>query len=76
MLNSIYFLLTVILVVMLLYWSLRNDKATSIDQQKGLFAMRTPDPNQRRSSKKQPYVPGQNVTPEGGAPDTDPPAQS
>jgi hypothetical protein len=63
MLNSIYFLLTLIAVVLLLVWSLRNDKAASIKDQFGLFAMRIPDGKPRGSSKKQPYVPGQNAIP-------------
>jgi hypothetical protein len=66
MLNSIYFLLTLIVVLMLLVWSLKNDKAASIKDQFGLFAMRIPDGNSRGdSSKKQPYVPGQDTAVRG-----------
>lgn len=61
MLNSIYFLLTLIVVVLLLHWSLKNDRAASIKDQKGLFAMRIPGDQPRGSGKKQPYVPGQNA---------------
>ena len=75
MLNSIYFLLTLIVVVLVLHWSLKNDKAASIKDQKGLFAMRIPGQKPLRSGKKQPYVPGQNTRhspPSGDAPQIDP----
>ncbi len=59
--DSIYFALTLVVVVWLLVWSLRNDKARSIDDQSGLFAMRSPGNKSRKSTKKQPYVPGQDA---------------
>jgi hypothetical protein len=76
MLNSIYFVLTLAVVIMLLVWSLKNDKAASIKDQKGLFAMRVPDGKSRGGTKKQPYVPGQNAAEAQAGPGAGPSPES